>query len=202
MKSQISSALRCNGKTFAIRQAALAFCSIIALSLLFTACKKETATESVIEEVQGSANSDGNILDGYTGLAPQTMWELQQARASTERYRQLKNAIKDGYENIDVVVQGMGYHFMKKSIVDETFDYRNPEILVYNKNHEGEMELVAVEYAVPIPLTPNLAPAGFTGNNDVWDRNTGFNLYLLHAWVWTFNPSGVFNPTNPLIHVH
>ena len=202
MKSLSSGVRHRNGKTFAIRKAALAFCSIIVLSLLFTACQKETAAETVIEEVQGSANNDGNILDGYTGLAPQTMWELQQARASTARYRQLKNAIKDGYEDIDVVVQGMGHHFMKKSIVDGTFDYRNPEILVYNKNHDGEMELVAVEYAVPIPITPNLAPAGFTGNNDVWDRNTGFNLYLLHAWVWTFNPSGVFNPTNPSVHVH
>ena len=182
-----------NGKTFAIHKAALIFCSMIALSLLFTACKKDEPVEP---------EDKGNILDDYEGLSAQTMWELQQARASTARYRQLKNAIKDGYEDIKVVVPTMGYHFMKKSIVDAIFDYRNPEILVYNKNHDGEMELLAVEYAVPIPITPNAAPTGFTGDKDVWDRNTGFDLYLLHAWVWSFNPMGVFNPTNPDVHVH
>ncbi len=202
MKSLLRSARHCNGKTFAIHKAAWTLCSMIALSLLFTACKKEATTDPVIAEVQGGVNNNSNTLNGYTGLAPQTMWELQQARASTARYRHLKNAIKDGYEDIHVVVQGMGHHYMKKVLVDGTFDYRNPEILVYNMNHDGEMELVAVEYAVPIPVTPNAAPAGFTGNQDVWDKNIGFDLYLLHAWVWSFIPLGVFNPTNPDVHVH
>ena len=60
--------------------------SMIALSLLFTACKKEAATDTVIEEVQGGVNNNSNVLNGYTGLEPQTLWELQQARASTARY--------------------------------------------------------------------------------------------------------------------
>jgi hypothetical protein len=73
---------------------------------------------------------------------------------------------------------------------------------VYNRKSNGHFELVAVEYAVPIELSPNHAPAGFTGSADVWDRNEGFGLWLLHAWVWHFNPDGVFNPTNPLVHTH
>lgn len=206
MKRLSSGALRRSGQSFAIQSAAVTFFALTALSVLFTACKKEEVTEPVIEEVQAHANNahntHGNILDSYTGLPTQTMWELQQARAATARYRQLKNAIKDGYTDINVVVPEMGYHYMKSSLVDAKFDFRKPEILVYNKNHQGKMELVAVEYAIPISATPNVAPAGFTGNLDVWDRNTGFGLWLLHAWVWSFNPDGVFNPTNPLIHVH
>ena len=96
----------------------------------------------------------------------------------------------------------MGHHYMKPALVDATFEIRKPEILVYNKNHEGNFELVAVEYAVPIDQSPTVAPAGFTGSNDVWDRNTGFGLWLLHAWVWSYNPNGVFNPTNALVHLH
>ena len=38
--------------------------------------------------------------------------------------------------------------------------------------------------------------------NDVWDGNVGAGLWLLHAWVWCYNPAGVFNPTNPLVHLH
>ncbi len=130
------------------------------------------------------------------------MWELQEVRDASEKYRDIKNAIKDGYADISVVVPNMGHHYMKSDIVDAKFDMKKPEILVYNKNHNGKFDLVAVEYAIPIDLSPNKAPEGFSGTGDVWDRNTGFGLWLLHAWVWHYNPDGVFNPTNPLVHLH
>jgi len=137
------------------------------------------------------------------GLAPKTVWELQQARAATARYRNIKNAFKDGYADINVVVPNMGYHFMKSTLTaDGVFDARKPEILVYNKNEDGSFELGALEYAVPIDVTPDVAPEGFTGTDDVWERNTDFGLWLVHAWVWKSNPEGTFNPTNPLVIVH
>ena len=129
--------------------------------------------------------------------------ELQQARAATARYRHIKNAFKDGYVDINVVVPNMGYHFMKSELTaDGVFDVRKPEILVYNKNEDGSFELGALEYAVPIDVTPDVAPEGFTGTDDVWERNTDFGLWLVHAWVWKNNPDGTFNPTNPLVIVH
>ena len=90
----------------------------------------------------------------------------------------------------------MGHHFMKTSLVDATFDIRNPEILVYNGLETGNPELVAVEYAVPLTLP---MPEGFTGSDDVWNGTSGFPLWLVHAWVWKYNPSGVFNWTNPTV---
>jgi len=91
---------------------------------------------------------------------------------------------------------------MKSKFVNATFDVSKPEILVYNKKLNGSFELVAVEYAVPISVTPDVAPKGFTGSADVWERNTDFGLWLQHAWIWRFNPDGVFHNTNPLVHVH
>lgn len=82
-------------------------------------------------------------------------------------------------------------------IFSNTFDPAKPELLVYYKDPQsGKMKLVAAEYVVPIELSPYKAPEGFTGNADVWAHNTGFGLWLSHAWVWKFNPEGVFNPTN------
>lgn len=92
----------------------------------------------------------------------------------------------------------MGFHFMKASLVDGVFDYRNPEILVYNMDSDGRYTLVAVEYAVPLELSAD-APEGFTGDDDIWTANADFGLWLLHAWVWFYNPDGIFNPTNPNI---
>jgi hypothetical protein len=139
------------------------------------------------------------VVADYTGLPPQTVWELQQARAGTARYRNIDNAIRDGYVDIAVDVEHMGHHFMKTSIVDATFDIRQPEILVYNKDHDGRQVLVAVEYAIPLT---NPKPEGFTGPTDDWKGDSGFPFWLLHAWVWAYNPEGVFNWTNPTVHLH
>ncbi len=179
------------------------------LVLLFFAagCSKEASmkTDQLHAEMTTNKTSmliPGDMLTNYSGLQATTLWELQQARAATARYRDIKNAVKDGYVDIDVVRENMGYHFLKTENLDATFDFRKPEILVYNKMDNGSMQLVALEYAVPIPLSPYNAPAGFTGDHDVWKYDTDFDLWLLHAWVWYHNPEGVFNPTNSLVHLH
>lgn len=164
-------------------------------SVIMAGCTKEEQPAS--EVTKGDVKSI-DFLNDYEGLDPMTVWELQQATASTAKYKHIKNAYKDGYASINVVVQGMGYHFMKSTLVDGTFDFRNPELLVYNLDEAGEYHLVAVEYAVPLSETP---PDGFTGDDDVWTANTVFGLWLLHAWIWEYNPLGVFNPVNPNVVV-
>ena len=143
-----------------------------------------------------------NSKKNHTRLHWRTLWELLAVRWATAKYRNIQKAKDDGYKDIDVKVENMGHHYMLHAIVDNKFEVTKPEILVYNKNADSSFTLVAVEYAVPIPLTPNKAPQGFFGSADKWDRNTGFNLWLLHAWVWYKNPAGVFNPTNPRVHTH
>ncbi|MBC7827899.1 MAG: hypothetical protein H7122_09140 [Chitinophagaceae bacterium] len=197
------------------------FCPVVLLlTILLSGCNKQQP-ETQIEEPAVKAespilNSDDEFLNAYQnntqssdskisehrGFSVITFLELLQARAATAKYRKFSKAIADGYQDISVVVPNMGFHYMKSGIVDATFEIGKPEILVYNKKHDGSFELVAVEYAVPIDLTPEVAPKGFTGSADVWERNTGFDLWLLHAWVWHFNPDGVFHDTNPQVHVH
>jgi hypothetical protein len=208
MKNLFNSGLRCNRKSLAARQVLLGvthfvtllFCSMILISFLITGCKKQYVDESANDLQSNNAkSSEREVFNFYNDLSSQTLWELQQARAATAIYRDIKNAIKDGYADIAVDVEGMGHHFMKSSIVDETFDIRKPEILVYNKNDDGVQELVAVEYAVPLT---NPKPEGFTGSDDVWNGDSGFPFWLVHAWVWAYNPDGAFNWTNPLVHLH
>ncbi len=206
MKNLFSGALRCNRKSVAtfqlpnsvIYNVRFYFASLILIGLLLTACKKENASTSAdnIQNINSAAaNSEGDFVSNY-GLSLQTTWELQQARAATARYRDINNAIKDGYSNINVDVPNMGHHFMKTSLVDATFDIRHPEILVYNGLDTGNPELIAVEYAVPLTFPK---PEGFTGSSDVWNSTSGFPFWLVHAWVWKYNPDGVFNWTNATV---
>jgi hypothetical protein len=161
------------------------------IALVFTSCKKS----DVVPEQDAIDRSS-------TGLSPQAVTELKTAKSATEKYRSIDAALADGYADINVVQQNMGFHLLKASLLDTVFNPATPEILVYNKQHDGSIELVAVEYAVPIPLTPGKAPEGFNGSSDVWSYSTTFNLWLLHSWVWAYNPQGIFNPTNPMVHLH
>ena len=123
-----------------------------------------------------------------------TNMELAAARAASARYQDLDAALAAGYVDINVVMQNMGRHFMNPRLANGSFHPDSPQILVYAPQG-GRMKLVAVEYAVPLELSAQ-APAGFTGDADVWDPNTGFGLWLLHAWVWKPNPDGMFAPFN------
>ena len=175
-------------------------------TFLFTGCKKSGVSEPASETQPLSnkaVNANPIFFNNNQDLDWQTLWELQQARSASARYLDIRNAFKDGYEDIGLVMQNMGYHFMKFKLVDSVFDIRKPELLVYNKNEEGSFVLGAVEYAVPInPQSRDTPPEGFTGKADEWDFNTNNSgLWTLHAWVWKNNPDGVFNMTNPTVIV-
>jgi hypothetical protein len=122
--------------------------------------------------------------------------QLAAARAATARYQQIENARADGYADIKVFMPGMGHHFLHEGrLMDGQFKAAEPELLVYNLEKNGRYRLVAVEYAVPRPMSAT-APAGFVGDADAWDENMTFDLWTLHAWVWLDNPDGVFQPFN------
>ena len=215
MKNLIISARRCTNRSVImnvgfIHKTVLFFYTTILTGLLITSCQKQDFNEAKsinpisdsntekIATANNGNNKDEEVIKMYSGLSKETIHQLQQARAATARYRDIKNAIKEGYTNINVDVPNMGHHFMKSSLVDATFDIRKPEILVYNGIETGNPELVAVEYAVPIDQP---MPEGFSGSSDVWNGNAGFPLWLVHAWVWKFNPEGVFNWTNPTVEL-
>ena len=203
MRNIHNGAWRCNSPSLALpqRNIKMFIFPFAFLLLLLASCTKEVKPLHSDQEqgMKAIGQQERNTVMLYNGLSFQTAWELQQARAATAKYKNIQNAFKDGYADIHVKASNMGYHFMREVIVDATFDYRQPEILVYNKDERGAFYLVAVEYAVPIDLP---RPSGFTGDGDKWDNTSPFPFWLLHAWVWEYNPDGVFNATNRMVHVH
>ena len=125
--------------------------------------------------------------------------ELDRARLATARYRDVSRAVADGYADAGIVIQGMGHHYVNAALLDDRFDPDRPEILVYVPDERG-MQLVAIEYAVPLDLAA-AAPSGFAGGADTWDRNTTYGLWTLHAWLFLDNPGGTFAATNPRVRL-
>lgn len=146
----------------------------------------ETAIERAATAGQGNAHK----------LPAATRKELAQVRQATTQYHDVQMALDDGYVPISPHVPGMGIHYGKSSLIDETFELDTPEVLIYVANPKGtHYQLVAVEYLA----TGEDPPAGFTGDADHWEPPPpGVPAsWALHAWVWRGNPDGIFNPTNP-----
>jgi hypothetical protein len=167
------------------------------LSLLFlTACSMLLGSVPLVAH----STSALTVVATPDNLSDATNQQLAQARRGTARYHDIAQAEADGYVNINVYESGEGLHYVNFALVDANFDPEHPEVLLYAPvPHENRMELVGVEYVVPLNLSSD-APAGFTGDADVWRENAeGLGLWELNAWIWLNNSKGIFAFHNPRV---
>lgn len=151
--------------------------------------------------------------------------ELAAAKRATVRYRDIEVARADGYFQVTQFIPGLGLHLVNLGIPNTTFDPARPQILLYEPDEAGELQLVGVSYQVKhVDETP---PKGFAGGADVWHYHENLcfqkggtvtlasdeaackdvgglvfqdqTAWLLHAWVWKANPEGVFTEYNPVV---
>lgn len=95
---------------------------------------------------------------------------------------------------------GMGVHYLKAGLLDDTVDARAPEALVYELDNEGNIAgLVAHEYIVPVDAWTEAHPPMLFGRH--FHQHPVLPLYVLHAWIWKDNPSGMFNDWNPTVRL-
>jgi len=145
---------------------------------------------------------DGHDHDAGKGAKPPPLAVLQldAVRDLTSKYLDVDEAEGGGYHDMGLFVPNMGWHYINQAFVDDgRFDPSKPELLVYADDPcGGKRKLVAVEYAVPLTASRR-APQGFFGNADEWDRNTTYGIWTLHAWLYEYNPDGVFAPFNPRV---
>lgn len=127
--------------------------------------------------------------------------EVNQVTAATAKYADVNVATNEGFFDASGFVPNMGHHYVLPARMDGTFELEKPEILLYVPGANGDMEFVAVEYAVPIEDldNPGPPPEGFTGNEDEWEINTHLSQWQLHVWLVKENPNGIFAPTNPTV---
>ena len=121
---------------------------------------------------------------------------------------------------------GLGLHLARvASALTGAFDFAHPNVLLYQPTRSGGLELVGVAYSVPhTGAWATDPPDGFPGGQDVWHYHTNLCFlsdgsvtitpdrpsctgrggyfqaqtpWLLHAWIWKANPTGVFTEYNP-----
>jgi hypothetical protein len=98
----------------------------------------------------------------------------------------------------DATLGGMGVHYINQSLMDATVDITKPEALVYELDADGKISgLVAHEYIVPIEAWTSATPPSLFGVN--FHRHPTLPLWVLHAWLWKDNSTGIFQDWNPAV---
>ncbi len=155
--------------------------------------------------------------------------QLASVRAATAKYHDLNNALVDGYTFLSPCEEGPngagGIHYSKASrFVSPDRIPEEPDLLVYIPTGDGNLRLVAVEYATRALFrdtrpsdTPGYRPGVFpwqqpsippyleevSGPFSLFGQQShgpiffGRWLYFLHTWVWAPNPNGMFGDGNP-----
>lgn len=142
--------------------------------------------------------------------------DLRKAREASAPYHHLETAKAAGYRLLTDAqgvacidnpgVGTMGIHYAKKKLVgDGVVDAGEPEALVYEPRRSGRLRLVAVEYVVFQDTwdAAHASPPELFGREfELIPAGNRYGLpafYALHAWLWKFNPHGMFDDWNPRV---
>ena len=129
-------------------------------------------------------------------------------REATARFYDLEVAIREGYAAFGPCFSdptgNMGFHYANAELMEDPgVDPLHPELLLYEKQADGSLRLVGVEYLTfqaawheaGNRALPKLFGQRFHLNSTLLDEP----FYLLHVWQWKHNPSGRFNDWNPRV---
>jgi hypothetical protein len=146
---------------------------------------------------------------------------LADARAATEKYRDVSVAMADGYFQITPDLPLIGAHFFHEGY--DGLDPAKPANLLYTDDGNGGWRLAGMSYQVPKTLGDDTPPVSGFGGLAQWHYH--FNLcflgggqvvtapnedscpgafvpetgWLLHVWAWIDSPEGVFDHANSLL---
>ncbi len=126
--------------------------------------------------------------------------DLAAVRRATAKFHQVAAAEAAGYVEFlpcfDSALGGMGQHYVDLDALDGVVEATHPEAMVYEVK-DGKLQLVAVEYIVPGPFVDPANPPALFG--EPFHLNASLGVWVLHAWIWKANPSGIFEDFNPLV---
>lgn len=126
---------------------------------------------------------------------------LDRIRKVTAPYLDLIDAVVDGWTErypLDCAVTPEGawaYHFMNPALMDDQVELLRPELLMYEPQEDGSLELVGVKYVIPFEAWTDAGAPTLLGER--FTRNAALGAWALDVWAWRTNPMGLFAVRNP-----
>lgn len=179
--------------------------SAIALALVFLGCDRSPTDPSAaqLDEVRSMTVGFRSIpaaqAAGYTVWSPDPATPNVTCASAAEG--------KMGYHLVNTALRGSPANPAQG---DAVIDYRQPEMLLYEKRADGQLNLVGVEYLVFKDAWERVRGAGAAApqvlgqtmplsTHSFTSGGPEIPHYELHVWVHSQNPNGMFSPWNPTI---
>ena len=129
--------------------------------------------------------------------------DLATLKTVTAPFKQFDEAINAGWSTkitdcmADPQAGGMGLHYGKANLIDDSVHVDRPEVLLYEPQAGGKLQLVGVEYIIPVDQWTAQTPPHLFGQD--FHVIEAFHVWALHVWVWKSNPSGLYADWNPTV---
>jgi hypothetical protein len=161
--------------------------------------RSKSATWTAAAVLLGSLGLSG-CGDDPTSPSAQQQRDLDTLRGATSAFADFSRAQAAGYNTqltdcMSDATGGMGFHYGKAAIIDGAVSVAEPEVLLYEPQRDGSLQLVGIEYIMP--LTASATPPTLFGQT--FKRNEAFQLWALHVWLYRNNPSGLYSDWNPTV---
>jgi hypothetical protein len=181
----------------------IAILSLAALTATLSGCAVDASLDPIVAPPHSAQTGPAFSV----GAAETEGALVAQLRQASVRFREIQVARDEGFvQGNPVCSPGFGFAFRNNALVDGVVDPEHPEILLYEPQKNGRMQLVAVELLVQANAwdaihsgPPTYAGQTFEDRRAPGSAGPPFPNYALHIWIWQHNPTGVFTPFNPAI---
>lgn len=189
------------------RPLARAACAL--LLLLSSACQNGTAVQAATSPVanfkmdETQDEDDDHRHGGSEELSRAQRTAIAQVKSATAKFQRLSVAQAAGFTNQfpagckSTSEGGQGFHYLNPARVDTLVELLRPELVMYEPQKNGRMELIGVDYVVPLDAWRHEDPPTLLGVPFM--RNEALGVWALHIWNWRRNPSGTFAMWNPRV---
>ena len=185
------------------------FLAVAAVSLTAACSPTPDAPPTGAQMSMAHASHGGMLRATNNGdLTPDQKQAIAEVRQATERFHDIAIATRPTSQGGGGYTQqfpvgcaaspdgAQGFHYLNPDLVDANVELLRPELVMYEPGPNGQMNLVGVDYIVPLSLSataPTLLGQPFTA------LGPPLNVWALHIWGWRPNPSGMFGLWNPKV---
>jgi len=177
--------------------------ALVALVGLLVGCAPSPESTPTAVDVVTAHASHASVPNGeLTAQQKQAIAELRNATVKFHDFAYATSANGGGYTNqypagcAASATGAQGVHYLNPSLVDDKVELLKPELLMYEPGPNGQMNLVGVDYVVPLNLATT-APTLLGVNLSA--LGAPLNVWAVHIWAWRPNPLGAFAQWNPKV---
>ena len=145
--------------------------------------------------------NDSSVNEPADGLTPEQRQGVAQVQSATTQFQSYAAARQAGYTNqfpagcAQSSDGAQGFHYLNDGLVDDKVELLRPELVMYEPQPDGSLQLIGVDYIVPFDAWKVATPPTLLGMPFM--RNEPLGVWALHIWAWRSNPSGMFAMWNP-----